>query len=207
MFNGIIEHMGAVSSITVQDEGGARLVLDVGKLANRVKPGDSIALDGVCLTVVERKRGRLHLDISPETWRRTNFSFRKQGDKLNLELPISASSAINGHLVQGHVEDRARVFDWIRHGKDVRLVLELPAHLAEFCVPKGSIAVNGVSLTIASMRQRKIQIALIPYTLQLTNLSALKRGDVVNIETDLIGRYVVTTLKKEYHNLKPKSQH
>jgi riboflavin synthase len=204
MFNGIIEHTGVVHSLTLHDAGGARLVIDAGKLAARVKEGDSIAVDGVCLTVVKRTRQFLYVDISPETWRLTTFSYIKRGSQLNLELPISVSATINGHFVQGHVEGRAKVNAYSRDGKDVRLALELPEHLADYCIPKGSIAINGVSLTIASMRGRTVTIALIPYTLKLTNLGRLKKGDVVNIETGMIGRYVVTTLKKEYHNVKSK---
>jgi len=118
--------------------------------------------------------------------------------RVNLELPITAQTLISGHYVQGHVEGLARATQWKCQGKDVRLCLELPADLAQYCVPKGSIALNGVSLTIASMHKKRVEIALIPYTLEHTNLSDLQKGDPVNVETDMIGRYVVSVVKNTY---------
>jgi riboflavin synthase len=113
-------------------------------------------------------------------------------------LPITSQTFISGHYVQGHIEGVAQALDWKNRNKDVRLCVRLPADLSEYCIPKGSITLNGVSLTIASMRGNQIEIALIPYTLEHTNLSDLKKGDLVNVETDMIGRYVVTVVKNTY---------
>jgi riboflavin synthase len=193
MFNGIIESTGKILSIDQN-----HLNLDVASLASKLKLGDSLAVDGVCLTVARRSGKNVALDISPETWNRTNLHTRKNGMRVNLELPITAQTFISGHYVQGHVEGVAQTLDWKNHNKDVRLCVELPSELAEYCVPKGSIALNGVSLTIAAMKKNQVEIALIPYTLEHTNLSDLKKGDLVNVETDMIGRYVVSVVKNTY---------
>ena len=193
MFNGIIEVAGKIISIDKN-----RLTLDVGPLASKLKLGDSLAVDGICLTVAHLHGKKVALDISPETWNRTNLHKRENGMRVNLELPITAQTFISGHYVQGHIEGIAQTLDWKNDKKDVRLCVKLPAELAEYCVPKGSIALNGVSLTIAAMQKNRIEIALIPYTLEHTNLSDLKKGDLVNVETDMIGRYVVSVVKNTY---------
>jgi len=198
MFNGMIVSTGKILAIKPTGGGGARVNIGAGKLAQRLKPADSIAVDGICLTVTRKTGSSLWIDVSAETWSRTNLSFRKKGCHVNLELSMTASTMLSGHFVQGHVEGLARVAAWKREGDDVRLVLALPAALRQYCVPKGSIAVNGVSLTIAALKGRKVEIALIPYTLRKTNLNDLQPGDAVNIESDIIGRYVVSALKKQY---------
>lgn len=201
MFNGIIESTGTIYSIRALGN-GARVVIDAGRLATKFQEGDSIAVDGVCLTVAEKNKRKLTVDLSPETLLRTNLREKRQGARLNLEAPLSASAAISGHFVQGHVEGVGRVKKWIRADVDVRLVVDVPAELTDYCVEKGSIAINGVSLTIARMKGRTIEIALIPYTLMKTNLGDLQPADSINIETDIVGRYVVSVVKKAYHRLK-----
>ena len=198
MFNGIIETAGKIELFQKTGKGGARIVVQTKSFGSRVKRGDSIAIDGVCLTVTRKSRNRIHFDLSPETIERTNLSHRRTGDRVNLEAPLTASTPINGHFVQGHVEGIGTVKKWLREGDDTRLFVELPADLLQFCVPKGSIAMNGVSLTIASLKKNTVGVALIPFTLKVTNLGDLTKGDPVNIETDMLGRYVVTTIKKTY---------
>ncbi|PWT94323.1 MAG: riboflavin synthase [Acidobacteria bacterium] len=190
MFNGIIEVVGRIESFK-----NGKLLLDGDSLARQTKPGDSIAVDGVCLTVVKRQGRKLQIDVSAETLRRTNLKHRTADDRVNLELPIRGDTFISGHFVQGHVEGVARVGKWKRTQNDVLLRLKLPSDLIPFCIPKGSIAVNGVSLTIAEFRPPNIGIALIPYTLKHTNLGDLKAGEIANIETDMVGRYVVSFLR------------
>jgi riboflavin synthase len=197
MFSGIIEATGRVVSFDSRSK-GASLVLRASGLSRKVKSGDSIAVNGVCLTVTKKQGENLSFDVSMETLNKTNLSSFQQGSFANLELPVTAETMLSGHFVQGHVEGVGQVKDWIRNGEDIRLFVNLPADLLPYCVPKGSIALNGVSLTIASQKGRTIGVALIPYTLKHTNLDALKRGDPVNIETDIIGRYVVSALKKTY---------
>lgn len=199
MFSGIIEAMGKVVSLKRTGR-GAILSLEINALRKKVKPGDSVAVNGVCLTVTRKTGSRLEFDISAETWNCTNLSSYSKDQLLNLELSVTPQSMLSGHFVQGHVEGLGRVQKWLRKGEDVRLFVALPADLVPACVPKGSIALNGVSLTIASQKGRTISVALIPYTLTHTNLNELKPGDSVNVETDIIGRYVVSTLKKTYDN-------
>jgi riboflavin synthase len=197
MFTGIIEATGKIIALN-KNANGASLSLEAGTLSRKTKTGDSIAVNGVCLTVRKRAGGKFIFDISPETWSRSNISSLHAADKVNLELPVTAKTFLSGHLVQGHVDGIGTVKKWIRQGEDIRLFVDLPPDLIPYCVPKGSIALNGVSLTIASQRNRTIGVALIPYTLEKTNLNSLKPGDPVNIETDIIGRYVVSAIKKAY---------
>ena len=198
MFSGIIEATGTIVSIGKRKQGKV-LQLNAGPLSKKLKKGDSLSVNGVCLTVASRKLNILSFDLSEETWRRSNLFMYQEQDRLNLELPVTANTMLSGHFVQGHVEGVGHIRKWNRNGDDVRLFIELPPELIRYCVPKGSIAINGVSLTIASLKRRTIVVALIPYTLQKTNLGSLKIGDPVNIETDVIGRYVVSALKKTYH--------
>jgi riboflavin synthase len=193
MFNGIIEVVGEVVSLHQ-----GKLVIDAGRFAAKLKPGDSIAVDGVCLTAVSKNGKKVNIDLSPETLTRTNLGHRSRGDRVNLELPIKGSTMISGHFVQGHVEGVGKTHSWKRSSDDVRLRIKASRKLLESCITKGSIALNGVSLTIASARDDLIEVALIPYTLEHTNLGQLKVGDPVNIETDILGRYVVSILKNTY---------
>jgi riboflavin synthase alpha subunit len=200
MFTGIVESTGRILSIR-QIESGTVLLVEARKLASRCKKGDSVSIDGICLTVTGKKTVNLSFDISAETRNKTNLSTRSKGDLVNLELPMTANSMISGHFVQGHVDGLARVSKWKRENDDVRLFVELPSELIPYCVTKGSIALNGVSLTIASLEGSMLGVALIPYTLARTNLDDLMPGDLVNVETDIIGRYVVSTLKRTYDEL------
>jgi riboflavin synthase len=201
LFNGIIENTGTVRAIRASGK-GSKLVIDGGSIATKFREGDSIAVDGVCLTVARRNGQELSFDVSPETLARTNLGKMQEGIRVNLEPPLLASSGISGHFVQGHVEGVGRVRKWVRDKEDVRLTVSVPARLVEYCVEKGSIAINGVSLTIAALKSTAVEVALIPYTLEKTNLGDLQVGDRVNIETDIVGRYVVSAIKKAYHRLK-----
>ena len=197
MFTGIIETTGKIVSLD-RDDATAVLTIDASRLRRLPKKGDSVAVDGVCLTVSSKSLKRISFDVSNETIQRTNFARKFAGDDVNLELPMVADTMLSGHFVQGHIEGVGRVQKWKRKENDVRLFVDLPKELLIYCVPKGSICINGVSLTIASMKGSTIGIALIPYTLSHTNLDRLRIGDLVNIETDVIGRYVVSYLKKTY---------
>lgn len=201
MFSGIIETTAKVITFAQTGRGGAKLVIDAKAFASKLKKGDSIAVNGVCLTVARKQGRRIGLDLSPETLQRTNLGLLQPEGRVNLEPSLTPNSAVNGHFVQGHAEGVGTVKKWIRNGDDARLFVKLPPNLVEFCIAKGSIAINGVSLTIASLEDAVVGIALIPYTLKHTNLGDLRPGDPVNIETDMLGRYVVTTVKKAYHSL------
>lgn len=200
MFSGIIEVIGKVIAIQRIKGGAVRLILDAGQLSSSVRAGDSIAVDGACLTVVRKTGRKILMDISSETQDLTIISGYKKGMSVNLELPVKAGAMMSGHFVQGHVDGVAKVSNWKCSGnQDIRLRIKLPAGLAPYCIHKGSIAINGVSLTIARMNRHDVEIALIPYTLDHTNLGLLKPGDPVNIETDVLGRYIVSMVKKAYH--------
>jgi riboflavin synthase len=199
MFNGIIEEVGTIRSLEPTGAGGVTLWIDARSYAPRLKAGDSVAVDGICLTTVRKKGSTVRVDLAPETWQRTNLKERKAGDRINLELPMTGASMISGHFVQGHIEGVAAVLPWKRQGEDVRMRIRIPASLEQYCIPKGSIALNGVSLTIALLRGTLVEVALIPYTLLHTNLGDLQPGQGVNVETDMIGRYVVSIVKKAYH--------
>jgi riboflavin synthase len=198
MFNGIIQATGKILSIENSARKGRRFIIDAGKLSSQMDEGDSLAVDGICLTVTQRNGNKVSFDVSPETLKRTNLNNRSKGSHVNLELPITATTMISGHFVQGHIEGTGLTTGWKKNGTDVKLKVELPENLIAYCIPKGSIAINGVSLTIAELHKKSIEIALIPYTLQHTNLGDLHRGDLVNIETDMIGRYVVSVVKNTY---------
>jgi riboflavin synthase len=200
MFSGIIEVVGRIVSLDRTPDGGVRLILDAAKLARFVRKGDSIAVDGVCLTVVQKTGKRVAMDVSAETLSLTNVPQYKKGSRVNLELPLKSGAMISGHFVQGHVDGVGHVCRWICNGnQDVRLGIALPTMLVPYCILKGSIAINGVSLTIAKLKGKYLEVALIPYTLGHTNLGLLEPGNPVNIETDVLGRYVVSLVKKAYH--------
>ena len=199
MFNGIVQGVGKIVLFARHSGGGARLVIQNATIAKLARPGDSVAVDGVCFTVLSSSGKRMSFDVSPETLHRTNLKSRKNMQaRVNLELSVTAETLLSGHIVQGHVDGVGTVRELQRKAEDVRLRVALPTELMEYCVVKGSIAINGVSLTIAGISGNIVEIALIPYTLDNTNLGNLRKGDSVNIETDILGKYVVSALKKTY---------
>ncbi len=200
MFSGIIEVVGKVIAIQRIRGGAIRLALDAKRFSGSVRAGDSISMDGTCLTVVRKAGKSILMDISPETYDLTIVSGYRKGTVVNLELPIKAGAKISGHFVQGHVDGVAKVSTWkCGANHDIRLRVKLPARLVPYCILKGSIAINGVSLTISGLKGQVVEVALIPYTLNHTNLSLLQPRDPVNIETDMLGRYIVSMIKKAYH--------
>jgi riboflavin synthase len=187
MFTGIVS---AVAKLVEAEPG--RIAIDHAWVARRLKIGGSVAMNGCCLTVV-KKRGPVFIaDVVPETLRRTNLGSLKPGDEVNLELPLSATSLLDGHLVQGHVDATATVrrVEPVKSGREV--TIELPATLSRFVATKGSIAVDGVSLTVAAVDKPPgtFKVALIPHTLEVTIAGGYKAGSVVNLEADVVARYV-----------------
>lgn len=190
MFTGIVQCLGIVLR-TNRAGTGARIVIDAPGLRGRRRPGDSIAVDGVCLTVVKRSGRRLSFDAVAETLRRSTLGARKPGARVNLEPAVCVGDPLGGHFVQGHVDGTARVRSARPvGGGSVEMTFTLPAPLARQCVEKGSIALDGVSLTIARLRGRSVTIALIPTTLEVTTLGFRRPGDRVNVEVDMMGKYV-----------------
>jgi riboflavin synthase len=155
-----------------------------------VRIGDSVALDGCCLTVVRIDGSRLCFEAVAETLARTSIGARKVGERLNLERALPASGRLDGHIVQGHVDGTGRVQELERHGHDVRMTIACDAELAELLVPKGSVAIDGVSLTVLDPQAGAFSVALIPHTLAVTTLADRQPGDRVNLEADVVGKYV-----------------
>ena len=189
MFTGIVRELGRVDAL----DGGAdgvRLRVDGPETAGQAGPGDSVAVDGVCLTVVEAAGGVLSFDAVPETLARTTLGRLGRGDAVNLEPALRAGEQLGGHLVQGHVDAVGRVRSVGPEGGGVRLEVSVPAELRRYCVEKGSICMQGVSLTIASVDDDGISVALIPHTLSVTTLGGLGPGDEVNLEVDVLAKHV-----------------
>ena len=192
MFTGIVS---AVAKVVEAD--GKRLGIDHASIARRLKIGSSIAVNGCCLTVVKKRGPVFFADVVPETLRRTNLGALRPGVEVNLELPLGASSALDGHLVQGHIDATATVKSVKRAASGSEVVIELPVALSKFVAVKGSIAVDGVSLTVAAVDKPPgtFSVALIPHTLAVTIAGAYKKGSVVNLEADVVARYVARNLR------------
>jgi riboflavin synthase len=193
MFTGIVS---AVAKVVEAD--GKRVGIDHAWIARRLKVGGSVAVNGCCLTVVKKKGPVFYADVVPETLRHTNLGAFHIGAEVNLELPLGASSSLDGHLVQGHIDATATVRSVQRVALGRELTMELPATLARFVAVKGSIAVDGVSLTVATVDKppRTFGVALIPHTLEATIAGGYTKGSVVNLEADVIARYVARNLRR-----------
>lgn len=189
MFTGIIEQVGRLGDRTLRP-GGARVKIEAEALAGGMKPGDSIAVNGVCLTVVERSAISFMADLSAETLRRTTLGKLPLGSVVNLERPIAVGERLGGHIVQGHVDATAVLLEKVVSGDGQVHRYGLPAEIRRYVVAKGSIAVDGVSLTVADMGADWFAVALIPETLRRTTLGRLTVGDEVNLEADVLAKYV-----------------
>jgi riboflavin synthase len=189
VFTGIVRERGTVAAID-GDGAGIRLRIDAPETAGQAAIGDSVAVNGVCLTVTERDGARLSFDAVPETLSRTALGRLGPGSPVNVEPALRAGEPLGGHYVQGHVDGVGRVRALFPEGDGVRLTVEAPEELLRYFVVKGSVAVEGVSLTIAALHDDAFEIALIPHTLSETTLAALVPGDPVNLEADVLAKYV-----------------
>ena len=191
MFTGIIEEVGKVVGI-LQQKRNRRLTVASSSVARELKKGDSIAVSGVCLTAVEITQTSFSADLAQETWECTSFARIKPKSLVNLELPMRADGRFGGHIVQGHVDGVGSLVALykIRNADDYWLTLEIPAVLTPYVVLKGSACIEGISLTVAKIEGRRVSIAIIPHTVKETNLKSLKPGDPLNLEVDLIAKYV-----------------
>jgi riboflavin synthase len=187
MFTGIISSMGVFQGYR---KGRREIVVEVQDAVPELGPGASLAVDGVCLSLVRRDGSGLVFDLSKETLERTTLGLLRTGDRLNLELPLTPSSLLSGHLVSGHVDAVGKVVRLVAKRPGKRLTVSFPGELRPYFVPKGSVAVNGVSLTVAALGADAFDTELIPLTLEGTNLGRLRAGDPVNLECDMLGKYV-----------------
>ena len=198
MFTGLVEEVGTVVSI-VESSGNHRITIQAPQAANELKEGNSIAVSGVCLTALDIKPGTFCADLAKETWTRTSFSRMTDGAQVNLELPLKVDARMGGHIVQGHVDGTGHLagLEPIANADDFWMHIDIPEDLQKYVVFKGSIAVEGISLTVANLEGLRLTIAIIPHTIKMTNLQSLKAGDPVNIETDIVAKYLEKWTKRD----------
>jgi riboflavin synthase len=189
MFTGIIEEMGVVKEVGKTLQGSSVTILTKTVLEG-LKIGDSVTVNGVCLTVVGRNDMEMKADISPETMKVTTLGSLKAGDPVNLERAMRLGDRLGGHLVTGHVDGIGIIRSRVQDGDALQITIEAPRDVLRYCVPKGSTTVDGISLTVNEVTDRGFRITIIPHTAKVTTLGIKQIGDAVNLETDLIGRYV-----------------
>ena len=198
MFTGIIEELGRISKIQQHGE-NRRVTISADRTPQELKTGDSVSVSGVCLTALDIKPGSFCADLAPETWERTSFSRLREKAVVNLELPMQANGRFGGHIVQGHVDGVGKLLclEQIADSGNWWLTIELPEAIEKYTVYKGSICIEGISLTVAKLEGRRCSVAIIPYTIEMTNLHTLKPGDPLNLEADLIAKYVEKMMHRE----------
>ena len=189
MFTGIVEELGSVKTLT-RNAGGARLTISASTVLGNTALGDSICVNGVCLTVVEKSNADFSADVAQETLKVSNLGDLRAGQQVNLERALQLSARIGGHLVTGHVDAVGRIKEKRQEGNSWRVFIEAPETALRYVIKKGSIAVDGISLTIADVDKAGFSLAMIPHTAKLTTLGFKAAGDSVNLETDIIGKYV-----------------
>ncbi len=194
MFTGLVETLGSISSLT-HTGNGIRLSMKP-ESDYEVKLGDSVAINGVCLTVTKHS-GDISFDVSPETMKSTNLGELKVGDRVNLERALRLSDRLGGHIVSGHVDNNGKIISRKPVGEYTFYTFEAPPEILKYVVKKGSIAIDGISLTVNDLDSRSFSVAIIPHTLTATNLGGKNIGDKVNLEVDIIGKYVEKLLGKE----------
>lgn len=191
MFTGIIEEVGTITSIRQQGE-NRRITIEARNTPKELGTGNSVAVSGVCLTALDITPESFGADLAPETWARTSLSRIREGAQVNLELSMKADGRFGGHVVQGHVDGVGRLisFDRIADSENWWLEIEIPPEVERYTVFKGSLSIEGISLTVAKLENTRCTVAIIPHTVEMTNLKSLKPGDPVNLEADLIAKYV-----------------
>ncbi|MBD3867642.1 MAG: riboflavin synthase [Acidobacteria bacterium] len=194
MFTGLIEAIGTLREKR-EGRGSTRIAVESDLPLQSMADGDSVAVNGVCLTVVNRSGNRFHADVIRETLEHTTLGRLRTGEKVNLERALALGDRLGGHLVQGHVDGTGRIREVVRQGDDYRLRISLPRELARYVAWKGSVTVDGVSLTVSAVEGDRFEVALIPETRGKTGLGKLGRGDEVNLEVDLMARYLARLLE------------
>ena len=189
MFTGLVESMGKCASLQAEGE-GQQLVIDATIFGNDISLGESIAINGVCLTVVEKALGSATFQLAPETLRKSNLGNLTIGSLVNLERALRMGDRLGGHWVQGHVDGVGSLLKREKDGDWEKFIFQMPTTLSRYLVAKGSITINGVSLTVVEVSTDTFSVALIPHTLAITNLGVLREGDTVNLEVDILAKYV-----------------
>ena len=191
MFTGIIEEVGKVAQVEQRGE-NRRVTIEAKNVPKELATGESVSVSGVCLTALDIKPNSFSADLAPETWARTSLSRIHKGALVNLELAMKADGRFGGHVVQGHVDGVGKIIalEQIADSENWWLHIELPTEIEKYTVFKGSICIEGISLTVAKLEGNHCTIAIIPHTVEMTNLKSLKPGDPVNLEADLIAKYV-----------------
>lgn len=194
MFTGIIEGQGIVKKfdIKTQNCSAAKMGIDLGNLAKGLQIGDSVAINGVCLTATHISQKQAEFEMIGETLKKTNLGMIKSGDKVNIERSLKVGERMEGHFVLGHIDGTGKIIKIEKLSKEIKFWIELPKDLDRFVVKKGSITVDGISLTLVDVLKNKISICIIPHTMKITNLGSKKIGDKVNIETDILGKYAIS---------------
>lgn len=195
MFTGLVVELGDIVSLQKRGK-GARLFLDAQALAREAKIGDSIAINGTCLTVVEIRGASLAFDISDETLKSSNLGELKVGDRVNLEPALRLNDRLGGHFVTGHIDGVGRIRSKNLEGEVYKIVIETEPRIAEYLVEKGSVAVDGISLTVVDLLREGFSLVVIPHTANVTTIGLKGVGDKVNVEVDILGKYVSKYLKK-----------
>jgi len=189
VFTGIIEHLGTIKTLSLDEQGG-RITIQAPSLAAALAVSGSIAVNGCCLTIVTCDKKTFSADLSPETLNKSTFSSLNEGDRVNLEQPLTAGKEFGGHFVLGHVDGTGVVFAMDPEGDSWRYSVRVPPEIAKYVVPKGSITVDGISLTVAHWENQIVEIAVIPFTYEHTNIRDRHPGDAVNLECDVLGKYI-----------------
>jgi len=189
MFTGLIEEVGTVVAVRARNH-GTELQIAAPRIAKQIKTGESIAVNGCCLTITSRRGDRLTFDLLEETIARSNLNNLRRNSRVNLERALRPNGRLGGHFVQGHVDCVSPIIAFDRNGTDFRLEIELPKRLAHYAASKGSIAVDGISLTVAEVLSKSFVVWIIPYTKRRTNLHRAKTGDLINLEFDILAKYV-----------------
>ncbi|NOR15785.1 MAG: riboflavin synthase [Candidatus Aminicenantes bacterium] len=194
MFTGIIQHIGTFRGYP---QGNKEVKIEAPAASSAMKTGDSLAINGVCLSLIRMEKTMLHFDLSEETLKNTTLGSLQYGQSLNLELPLTLASPLGGHLITGHIDGIGRITHSLTRSQGQRFHISFPTELRPFFVPKGSVALDGVSLTVASLHGSTLEVEVLPITLKHTTLSEWKHGRTVNVECDLVGKYVYNwTFKK-----------
>ena len=195
MFTGLIEEVASVVAVRRSDP-GTQLQIAAPRTAKKIQDGESVAVNGCCLTLSAHHGDRLAFDLLKETLDRTNLKNLRQNDLVNLECALRAEGRLGGHFVQGHIDCTSHIVAFKKNGGDHRLEIELPAESAHYVVSKGSIAINGISLTVAEVLPKSFVVWIIPYTKRHTNLDSAHAGDLVNLEFDIVAKYVEKMLSR-----------